>query len=86
MGGVLVQFGLRSSGLLFGLWVGMREELAPECNVWNLYWRLTGIGREKLESMPFQMRQQAEQTHGYGGNSLITVGGGYANSFLGRFL
>lgn len=40
--------------------------LHPEMNVNGLYWRLTGIGRMYLDSLPYEVSSQMEATNGFG--------------------
>jgi hypothetical protein len=38
--------------------VGFAEDMRPEQNVSGLSWRMTGIGREKWESLPTQGHEE----------------------------
>lgn len=55
---VLCQFA-RDGGMPF---ICKPSEFYPEFNISGLYWRLTGIGREYLDSLPPEMRTQMKHS------------------------
>lgn len=62
-----------------GKWVGFAGDLHPQSNICGLYWRLTGIGREYLDSLSPRARMQEDPPQQLMGGQ----GGGCWNALLG---
>jgi hypothetical protein len=47
--GILLQFEVRRMHQSPIIWIGYANDLSPQFNIANLYWRYTGIGRHQKE-------------------------------------